>query len=257
MTRTIANPFALSALVRLTPLELTGRCATHVQPAEASPCALHPLARIALERMAAAARQDGIELAAISCFRSFEQQLAIWNGKFLGQRPLLSRSGEPLDALSLDEIARVDAILTWSALPGASRHHWGTDFDVIDRAALPAGERVQLVPAEYGPGGWFVPLDRWLSAHAADFGFFRPYDIDRGGVLPEPWHLSFAPLASLALQDLGIDVLAASLADVALAGRNTVYSRLPDLHQRYVMAVAEAPQAALAAASLSAAARPS
>lgn len=257
MPRTIANPFAMSALVRLTALELTGRCATHVQVAGDSSCALHPLVRVAFERMAAAAQQDGIALDAISCFRSFGQQLAIWNGKFLGQRPLLSRSGELLDALSLDEPARVAAILAWSALPGASRHHWGTDFDVIDRAALPAGERVQLVPAEYAPGGWFAPLNRWLSAHAEDFGFFRPYDADRGGVLPEPWHLSFAPLAALALQDLGIDVLAASLADVALEGRNTVFSGLPDLHQRYVMAVAEAPQAALAAAALSDAATPS
>ena len=35
--------------------------------------------------------------------------------------------------------ARIDAILCWSALPGGSRHHWGTDCDVIDAAALPAG----------------------------------------------------------------------------------------------------------------------
>jgi LAS superfamily LD-carboxypeptidase LdcB len=257
MTRMIANPFAMPALVRLTPLELTGRSATHVQSDTDSPCALHPLVRHAYERMAVAASQAGIELAAISCFRSFEQQLAIWNGKFLGRRPLLSRSGELLDALALDEPARIDAILNWSALPGASRHHWGTDFDVIDRAALPAGARVQLVPAEYAPGGWFAPLDAWLAEHAADYGFFRPYDVDRGGVLPEPWHLSFAPLASLALQDLGIEVLAASLADAPLEGRDSVHARLPELHRRFVAAVAEPQPAALAAARLSDAARPS
>ena len=27
------------------------------------------------------------------------------------------------------------------------------------------------------------------------FGFFRPYTTDRGGVAPEPWHLSYAPVA--------------------------------------------------------------
>ncbi len=37
------------------------------------------------------------------------------------------------------EAERVAAILVWSALPGASRHHWGTDCDVIDAAALPPG----------------------------------------------------------------------------------------------------------------------
>ena len=37
-------------------------------------------------------------------------------------------------------------ILEWSALPGASRHHWGSEFDVFDLAALPEGYRVQLLP---------------------------------------------------------------------------------------------------------------
>lgn len=257
MLRPAANPIALRGLLRLRPDELTGLCASHVLAATGGNCALHPVVNAALACMAAAARCAGIELAAISCFRSFEQQLAIWNGKFLGQRPLLSRSGAVLDALSLDEPARVQAILTWSALPGASRHHWGTDFDVIDRAALPAGERVQLVPAEYAPGGWFAALDRWLAAHAADYGFFRPYDIDRGGVLPEPWHLSFAPLAAPALQDLSVEVLASCLDGAPLQGRDTIRAQLPELHRRYVARVADPEPAALAAAGLSDAARPS
>ena len=37
-----------------------------------------------------------------------------------------------------------DAILLWSALPGASRHHWGTDFDVFDRAAVPPDYRAAV-----------------------------------------------------------------------------------------------------------------
>ncbi len=32
-----------------------------------------------------------------------------------------------------------------------------------------------------------------------EFGFYRPYAVDRGGVHPEPWHLSYAPLAQQAL----------------------------------------------------------
>ena len=252
MPRTIANEFAPPGLARLDPLQLTGRSATHVLAAGDSSCALHALARSAFERMAAAALGAGIELAAVSCFRSFGQQLAIWNDKFLGQRALLSRSGEALDALALPATERIDAILTWSALPGASRHHWGTDFDVIDRAALPPGERVLLVGAEYAAGGWFAPLDRWLSENAADYGFFRPYDADRGGVLPEPWHLSFAPLAVPALQDLTLDVLSDSLADAPLQGRDLVFSRLPELHARYVLAVGDPSALALRAPALAA-----
>ncbi len=38
-------------------------------------------------------------------------------------------------------------------------------------------------------------LDRRISASEA-FGFFRPYDLDRGGVAPERWHLSCGPVAA-------------------------------------------------------------
>ncbi len=246
----ISELTALS-MTRLSPSELTGRSRSHLQSDDVRGCVLHLLARQALDQMTVAARSAGIEMAAISCFRSFEQQLGIWNSKFLGQRELLSASGTVLNALSLGAAERVEAILVWSALPGASRHHWGTDFDLIDRAALPPGQSARLVPEEYQSGGWFAPLTQWLDHHAADYGFFRPYDIDRGGVSPEPWHLSFAPLAAPALQDLTIDVLADSLSGAALEGRDIVFTRLPELHRRYVLAVAEPPARALVAPALS------
>lgn len=245
-----SSEFAAFNVMRLSPTELTGRSRSHLQADDASGCVLHPLVRRALDHMTVAARAAGIEMAAISCFRSFEQQLGIWNSKFLGHRELLSPSGTVLDALTLGAAERVEAILVWSALPGASRHHWGTDFDLIDLAALPSGQRARLVPEEYQPGGWFAPLTEWLDRHAAEYGFFRPYDIDRGGVSPEPWHLSFAPLAATALQDLTIDVLADSLSGTALEGCDIVFTRLPELHRRYVLAVAEPSAPALAAAAL-------
>ena len=96
---------------------------------------------------------------------------------------------------ALDEPAAVEAILLWSALPGASRHHWGTDVDVVDRSACPPGYRPQLMTAEFAPRGIFAKLDGWLAANMGHFGFFRPYTRDRGGVLPEPWHLSYAPVS--------------------------------------------------------------
>jgi LAS superfamily LD-carboxypeptidase LdcB len=27
-------------------------------------------------------------------------------------------------------------------------------------------------------------------------GFFKPYDQDRGGIAPEPWHISYRPVAA-------------------------------------------------------------
>ena len=185
----------------------------------------------------AAARADGIDLAVVSGFRDFARQSAIWNSKFRGERPLLDRQGRPLDAAALDEPGRVEAILLWSALPGASRHHWGTDFDVIDRAAVPTDYRPQLTVEEFTGSGPFARLNDWLAVHLREFGFFRPYLTDRGGVHPEPWHVSYASLATRALQQLSLDVLYEAVEQADLLGRDHVLARLPEIHSRYVMAI--------------------
>ncbi len=109
---------------------------------------------------------------------------------------------------------------------------------------------------DYGPGGRYARLSSWLSGHAHHYGFFRPYDRDRGGVQPEPWHLSFAPVAGPALAAMSVELLSEALAGAELAGRATVMQELPRLYERYVSAVAGAPAAALAARALSRGARP-
>lgn len=240
----------------LSPLELTGRARTHVEPLPEFGCELEPQAAAALRAMRAAAATAGIDLQPVSGFRDFERQLAIWNGKFRGTRMLYDAESKPLDAAALDEAQRVAAILVWTALPGASRHHWGSDFDVIDRNALPPGAAVELLPAEYAAAGRYARLSQWLARHAHDYGFFLPYDRDRGGVQPEPWHLSYAPLSAPALAALDVDLLRAALDDAALDGRAAVASRLAEYHARYVAAVAPAPAAALAATALNPATRP-
>jgi LAS superfamily LD-carboxypeptidase LdcB len=236
-------------LPRFTPEELTGRATSHVAPLEGFPLLLlHREVAGPFLAMRAAAARDGIDLTPVSGFRDFERQRLIWNEKCRGERPLLDRQGGSLAAAQLEPEALVDAILVWSALPGASRHHWGTDLDVIDAAALPPDYRARLIPEEFAPGGPFQRLDRWLSAHAASFGFYRPYAQDRGGVQPEPWHLSHAPVASQALRQLTVDVLREALVDVGLESGEAVAARLPALHARYVLNVDPAPDAALAAA---------
>jgi LAS superfamily LD-carboxypeptidase LdcB len=250
-------PGATANMLRLTAAALTGQDEAHVCRDDLLGCTLQPAVSAAFSQMRSAASNAGLNLQAVSGFRSFERQLRIWNEKFLGTRPVLSRAGLALAVEALEPEARIDAILQWSALPGASRHHWGTDLDVIDRAAVPAGAQVRLIPAEYAAGGWFAPLDIWLRDHAADFGFFRPYDRDRGGVQPEPWHLSFAPLATSAQQALTAAVLATTLGNADLQGRDLVLARLEELHQRFVQAVAPPPAAAIAAQALSRAATPS
>jgi LAS superfamily LD-carboxypeptidase LdcB len=237
--------------------QLTGRVRSHVLESPDAGGILHPEATAAFLGLRAAATKSDIDLVAVSTFRSFEHQLTIWNDKFTGRRPLLDREGRALHRAAMSDTELVRAILLWSALPGASRHHWGTEIDLIDRAALPNGHRPQLVPAEYSPGGVFDRLGAWLPQHCEEYGFFLPYDRDRGGVQPEPWHVSFAPVSGRALRALTVEVLAAALSGAELAGAAVVRAQLRDIHARYVCAVAQPGTAALAAAPLNPATRPS
>lgn len=190
-----------------------------------------------LRQLADAAGNAGFELAIASGYRSFERQLAIWNAKASGQRPLLDERGRALRADALSEVERLYAILRWSALPGASRHHWGTDLDVYDRSALAPGEPLALTCAETETGGPFAPFHRWLDAFLLspdNPGFYRPYDRERGGVAPEPWHLSYGPAADVFARALTPSLLHAELVSANLALKPLVLERLPELFERYV-----------------------
>ena len=218
----------------LNELELTGRAATHVVQRDDWRAAIH---RDVVEPFAAlkqAAAQAGIDLVPASAFRDFGAQLRIWNMKYRGERPLYDQAGGVRDHASLDADELVSAILCWSALPGASRHHWGTDIDVIDRAAMPEGYRYRLVPEEYGHGGVFERLNDWLNENIETFDFFQPYAEYRGGVQREPWHLSYAPVSRDALQLLTPELIASALAGSELLGKETVLPRLHEIHRLYV-----------------------
>jgi LAS superfamily LD-carboxypeptidase LdcB len=225
--------------------QLTGRVRTHLRELEEPSCALHKDVVPSFLAMRAAAAADGIELVAFSTFRDFDRQLGIWNGKFRGERPMQDRSGKPLDALALTPAERVDAILWWSALPGASRHHWGTDFDVVDARAKPPGYKLRVVPEEYLAGGLFHGLTKWLDLHMHAFGFFRPYVTDRGGVSPEPWHLSHANVARRAQAAMSLDGLRSVLTAADIEGKSEVLASLARSFSNYVVNVDAAPEAAL------------
>lgn len=230
-------------------LELTGRTRTHVCRLPDADALLHVRAANAFAALRAAASRDGLALYVTSGFRDFERQAAIWNAKFRGERALYDRNGQVIDRASLCDRDAIECILAWSALPGASRHHWGSDCDVIDQAAMPQGYRAQLQPAEFAPDGVFARLSGWLGENASSFGFYRPYAADRGGVMPEPWHLSYAPLAAPALEALTLDVVREALGSAsALEGRDLIVAALPALYERFVRNVEAAPRAALSAA---------
>jgi LAS superfamily LD-carboxypeptidase LdcB len=217
--------------------ELTGQARTHIAAVADPPCLLHAQVVTPFLNLRRAAQDEGIDLVATSSFRDFDRQLAIWNGKFSGERPMLDAAGAKLDAATLTTRQRIDAILLWSALPGASRHHWGTDLDLVDRCLSEAGYQIKLTREEFAPGGPFARLDSWLTANAPRFGFFRPFQGVRSGVQPEPWHFSFAPIAETARRRLSLQVLRNVIAAAPLLGKDVVLGSLEELHARYVAAI--------------------
>ena len=218
----------------MTPAELTGRAQSHLTVLDLPKCTMHRDALPALLAMRRAAAKAGLDLQPESSFRDFERQLLLWNDKYRGTRALYDARGEPIDGQTLAPRERVDAILLWSALPGASRHHWGTDVDLVDRAAVPAEYRIELVGAEFASGGPFAPLHAWLEEHASRFGFFRPFRGVRSGVQPEPWHYSFAPVAENARRALTVQILREALDAAPLEGKACVLERIDELHDRFV-----------------------
>src|SRR5688500_7951132 len=106
-------------------LELTGRARTHIIDLADPPCSLHVEAVTSLLAMRDAAVRAGVALTPRSTFRDFDAQLRIWNEKWAGARPLYGRDGALLDRKQLTDAQTIEAILSWSALPGGSRHHWG------------------------------------------------------------------------------------------------------------------------------------
>ena len=144
----------------------------------------------AWERMHQKANEDGVELKIVSSTRNFERQKQIWENKWLGrsltQQVNLAESG-------LNDFEKAETILKYSAMPGTSRHHWGTDIDLNsveeDFFETEEGEKIYL----------------WLLNNAHTFGFFQPYTMKGKnrptGYEEEPWHWSYAPLSDVFLKD--------------------------------------------------------
>lgn len=139
-------------------------------------------------RLAGAASQDGIKLTIVSATRNFDRQKQIWENKWFGRT---MTNGANLAELNLSDAEKAQRILRYSAMPGTSRHHWGTDFDL------------NSVEPEYFADGEGLKVFRWLENYAHQFGFCRPYTpkgTDRlQGYEDEPWHWSYLPVSAALL----------------------------------------------------------
>lgn len=140
----------------------------------------------AFQRMHEAAKRDGIDLRIISATRNFEYQKGIWDAKWNGRRKV---DGQDLSKTMPDPKTRALKILEYSAMPGASRHHWGTDIDLnsLEDEHFLTGEGKKV----YG----------WLATNAPAFGFCQPYSAGRPtGYHEEKWHWSYTPVAKALTQ---------------------------------------------------------
>lgn len=197
---------------------------------------LLPAVNQALFALQEQAIKVGFKLTLASSYRNYEAQLRIWNEKVSQLRPVLDDSGNTVSLDSLSEIDQIKAIMRFSALPGLSRHHWGTDMDVYDLCHLPEGYQVQLTPQECLAGGVMATFHDWLGTVLANFDFYRPYASDCGGVSPEMWHISFAPAAAeftaLASYEHCLRFLQGHRAEIALSG--SVIDNFTGLYPQFI-----------------------
>jgi LAS superfamily LD-carboxypeptidase LdcB len=144
---------------------------------------LLPQAALAFKQMQTAAKKDSVDLKVVSSFRSYATQKGIWNRKF--KRFIKEGLTGP---------KAIKIIIEYSTLPGTSRHHWGTEVDLIDGSKKVEGD---VLLEEHFHQGVYQKIHRWLQKNANRYGFEIVYTKDslRKGFLYEPWHYSYAPLS--------------------------------------------------------------
>jgi len=219
--------------------ELTGLTSSHIRVFRDPNMAVRFEAGNAFIDMRRAAAKDGIEIYPVSTFRGFNDQLSIWNSKFTQKRPIYSDEGKKINISGLSRPEIVKMILKWSALPGGSRHHWGTDIDVVDTKTLPEGYQIKLMPEETKKGGVFYRLHCWLNENMENFGFFRPYARFQNGVCPEPWHISYRPIAEKALSEIKLTMIKNALENSNLKGKREVLNMLPDIYHNFILNISK------------------
>jgi len=139
----------------------------------------------AFNKMQIAAKKDGINLKIASAHRGYDRQKLIWNTKFK----------KFTTEFNLKPGQAVYEIIRFSTIPGTSRHHWGTEIDIIDNN-YPDEEDV-LIAKKFEKGGIFFKVKNWLNINSKKFGFYITYNSDpnRKGFEHEPWHYSYAPIS--------------------------------------------------------------
>ena len=163
----------------------------------------------AFEKMRNAAMNDGIKIKIISGHRDFERQTLIWNSKFIKFTKEFK--------LTPDEA--INEIIRFSTIPGTSRHHWGTEIDIIDEDFK--NEKNPLISEKYESGGIYNKLKKWMDLNSQKFGFYLTYtnDEQRNGFEYEPWHYSYKPISKNLLEEFKKNNISKLISDLEIMGK--------------------------------------
>ena len=160
------------------------------------------------------AKKEGIEIEIVSGYRSYEKQKNIWNNKY-------NKNFEN----GILGIKNINRIIQYSTLPGTSRHHWGTDIDIIDKRFVPKGDL--LIEKNYAENGIYSQLFYWMKKNSKKYGFYLVYDDSpkRKGFKFEPWHYSYKPLSVIFLRRfIEGDLLFKITQNSSLLGRQFIHN---------------------------------
>jgi LAS superfamily LD-carboxypeptidase LdcB len=175
---------------------------------------------VAFMKMSDAAAKDGVTLQVVSAMRTFDQQRSIWESKWNGHRS--THEGRLSREMSGLEKAKI--ILTYSAMPGTSRHHWGTDIDINNT-------RPEYFATSQGRNVY-----AWLQNNAHNYGFCQTYAQQNPageGYSIEKWHWSYMPLGKKFL-----DVYRQSITQENISGfPGSEYVDELDVLQKYVFSL--------------------
>ncbi|WP_298479083.1 M15 family metallopeptidase [uncultured Maribacter sp.] len=139
----------------------------------------------AFVEMKKAAYSAGIDLKVVSSYRNFERQTLIWERKY----------AKYTEDNGMEPLAAIDKIIEYSTIPGTSRHHWGTDIDIVDGYRKVEGN--VLDPSKFEEGGPYEDFKNWMNENSEKYGFYLVYTNHpkRKGFKYEPWHYSYAPIS--------------------------------------------------------------
>lgn len=147
-------------------------------------------ARLDFNLMKKAAKESGFNIHVVSSYRSYTHQNGIWERKYKSFR-----------SQGLSHQKTIEKIIEYSTIPGTSRHHWGTDLDIIDSTkGIPSNP---LSETHFNEGGRMRKFKLWLDENSEKFGFYLVYtnDKNRKGFAYEPWHFSYKPLSFKVLKE--------------------------------------------------------